>query len=202
MLANIGHGAVVIGLAVSLFTAAASVLAARSGDIGLATAGRRAMYVACGLSAIACGVMVVALLGHDFSILYVARNNATTTPPFYSFISLWAALEGSILFWTLLLTGWSSLLLYRYRSAHPALMPWAAAGLAVVAAFFFAVMTWPGDPFVSVTPVSTEGNGPNALLQNHPFMGLHPPLLYLGYTGLAIPFALTVAALVTRRLDG
>jgi len=202
MLATIGHAAVVIGLAVSLFAAAASILAARSGDIGLARAGRRAVYVACGLSAIACGVMVTALLGHDFSILYVARNNATTTPPFYSFISLWAALEGSILFWTLLLTGWSSLLLYRYRSAHPALMPWAAAGLAVVAAFFFAVMTWPGDPFVSVTPVAAEGNGPNALLQNHPFMGLHPPLLYLGYTGLAIPFALTVAALVTRRLDG
>jgi cytochrome c-type biogenesis protein CcmF len=202
MLANIGHGAVVIGLAVSLFAAAASVLAARSGDIGLATAGRRAMYVACGLSAIACAAMVVALLGHDFSILYVARNNATTTPPFYSFISLWAALEGSILFWTLLLTGWSSLLLYRYRSAHAGLMPWVAASLAIVAAFFFAVMTWPGDPFVSVTPVGAEGNGPNALLQNHPLMGLHPPLLYLGFTGLAIPFALTVAALVTRRLDG
>ena len=67
------------------------------------------------------------LLNHDFSILYVARNNATTTPPFYSFISLWAALEGSILFWTFLLTGWSSLLLYRYRSAYPELMPWATA---------------------------------------------------------------------------
>ncbi len=80
-------------------------------------------------------------------------------------------------------------------------MPWASATLALVAAFFFAVMTWPSDPFVSVTPVSVEGNGPNALLQNHPFMGLHPPLLYLGYTGLALPFALTVAALVTRRLD-
>ncbi|HJT64389.1 MAG TPA: cytochrome c-type biogenesis CcmF C-terminal domain-containing protein, partial [Candidatus Limnocylindria bacterium] len=143
----------------------------------------------------------VSLLNHDFSILYVARNNATTTPPFYSFISLWAALEGSILFWTFLLTGWSSLLLYRYRSAHPELMPWATATLALVAAFFFAVMTWPSDPFVSVTPVTVEGNGPNALLQNHPFMGLHPPLLYLGYTGLALPFALTVAALVTRRLD-
>jgi len=145
--------------------------------------------------------MITALLGHDFSILYVARNNATTTPPFYSFISLWAALQGSILFWTFLLTGWSSILLYRYRSAHPDLMPWAAATLAAIAAFFFAVMTWPSDPFVSVTPVSLEGNGPNALLQNHPFMGLHPPLLYLGYTGLAVPFALTVAALVTRRLD-
>ena len=59
--------------------------------------------------------MVVSLLTHDFSVLYVARNNATTTPPFYSFISLWAALEGSILFWTLLATGWASLVLYRYR---------------------------------------------------------------------------------------
>ncbi len=201
-LASIGHGAVVLGLAVSLFGAVSSILAARSGEIGLAAVGRRAMYAACALSALACGAMVVALLSHDFSILYVARNNATTTPPFYSFISLWASLAGSILFWTLLLTGWSSVVLYRYRSTHRDLMPWAAASLAVVAAFFFAVMTWPADPFVSVTPVSAEGNGPNALLQNHPFMGLHPPLLYLGYTGLAIPFALTVAALVTRRLDG
>ncbi len=201
MAASIGHGVVVFGLAVSLFAAAASILAGRSGDTGLATAGRRSVYLAWGLSAVACGAMVVALLGHDFSILYVARNNATTTPPFYSFISLWAALEGSILFWTFLLTGWSSLLLYRYRNAHPDLMPWAAATLGLVAAFFFAVMTWPSDPFVSVTPVTVEGNGPNALLQNHPFMGLHPPLLYLGYTGLALPFALTVAALVTRRTD-
>ena len=201
MLASLGHGAVVIGLAVSLFAAAASILAGRSGDIGLAAAGRRAVYATWILSLVACGAMAVSLLNHDFSILYVARNNATTTPPFYSFISLWAALEGSILFWTFLLTGWSSLLLYRYRSAHPELMPWATATLALVAAFFFAVMTWPSDPFVSVTPVTVEGNGPNALLQNHPFMGLHPPLLYLGYTGLALPFALTVAALVTRRLD-
>jgi cytochrome c-type biogenesis protein CcmF len=199
--ATLGHAAVVIGLAISLFAAAASVLAGRSGDPGLAAAGRRAVYLTFGLSLLACGAMVSALLGHDFSILYVARNNATTTPPFYSFISLWAALEGSILFWTLLLTGWSSLLLYRYRHAHPELMPWASATLALVAAFFFAVMTWPSDPFVSVTPVTAEGNGPNALLQNHPFMGLHPPLLYLGYTGLALPFALTVAGLVGRRFD-
>jgi cytochrome c-type biogenesis protein CcmF len=199
--ATIGHAAVVIGLAVSLFAAAASVLAGRSGDPVLATVGRRSVYIAWGLSLAACAAMVSALLGHDFSVLYVARNNATTTPPFYSFISLWAALEGSILFWTFLLTGWSSLLLYRYRRDHAALMPWATATLALVAAFFFAVMTWPSDPFVTVTPVTAEGNGPNALLQNHPFMGLHPPLLYVGYTGLALPFALTVAGLVTRRFD-
>jgi cytochrome c biogenesis factor len=88
--------------------------------------------------------------------------------------------EGSILFWTLLATGWASLVLYRYRARLPALMPWVGATLALGSAFFFAVMAWPGDPFVRVTPIALEGNGPNALLQNHPFMGLHPPLLYLG----------------------
>ena len=62
-------------------------------------------------------------------------------------------------------------------------------------------MTWPGNPFLRTAPVAAEGIGPNALLQNHPFMALHPPLLYLGYTGMAVPFAFGVAALVTNRLD-
>jgi cytochrome c-type biogenesis protein CcmF len=145
--------------------------------------------------------MVISLLNHDFSVLYVAENNATTTPPFISAISLWAALEGSILFWTLLATGWASLVLWRNRGRHRVLMPWVGATLAGVNTFFFAVMTWPGNPFLRTSPVAGEGIGPNALLQNHPFMALHPPLLYLGYTGMAVPFAFGVAALATGRLD-
>ena len=162
---------------------------------------RRAMYAAFGLAALASAAMIVSLLTHDFSVAYVVRNNATTTPPFYSVISLWAALEGSILFWTLLATGWAALVLHRFRDRAPVLMPWVGMTLALGAAFFFAVMTWPGDPFLRTSPVASEGTGPNALLQNHPFMGLHPPLLYLGYTGLAVPFAFGVAALVTGRTD-
>ena len=88
----------------------------------------------------------VSLLDHDFSVRYVAENNATTTPPLISAISLWAALEGSILFWTLLATGWASLVVWWNRDRHPALMPWVGATLASVNAFFFAVMTWPGNP--------------------------------------------------------
>ena len=201
MIPTLGHLAVVIGLAATVYAAGAFILGGRSGDAAVLASARRAMYVAFGLVAFACLAMVLSLLTHDFSVLYVARNNATTTPPFYSVISLWAALEGSILFWTLLATGWASLVLYRYRSRLPALMPWVGATLALGTAFFFAVMAWPGDPFVRVTPIGLEGNGPNALLQNHPFMGLHPPLLYLGYTGMAIPFAFGMAALITRRTD-
>jgi cytochrome c-type biogenesis protein CcmF len=201
MIPTLGHAAVIAGLASTVFAAAAFFIGARREDGDLLLVARRAMYAAFGLAALACVAMVISLLAHDFSVLYVARNNATTTPPFYSVISLWAALQGSILFWTLLATGWAVLVLLRFRHRAPVLMPWVGLTLALVSAFFFAVMTWPGDPFLRTSPVAAEGNGPNALLQNHPFMGLHPPLLYLGYTGLAVPFAFGVAALVTRRTD-
>jgi cytochrome c-type biogenesis protein CcmF len=201
MIPTLGHAAVVVGLAAILYAAGAFFLGARRGDPALLLLGRRAMVAAFALALLASLAMVVSLLTHDFSVRYVARNNATTTPPFYSVISLWAALEGSILFWTLLASGWAALVLHRFRQRLPALMPWVGFVLAIGVAFFFAVMAWPGDPFVRTDPVGVEGNGPNALLQNHPFMGLHPPLLYLGYTGLAVPFAFGMAALITRRTD-
>ncbi|HEY7331690.1 MAG TPA: heme lyase CcmF/NrfE family subunit [Candidatus Limnocylindria bacterium] len=201
MIPTLGHAAVLVGLAATIFAAAAFFLGARRSDPTLVLLGRRAMTAAFALALLACAAMVISLLTHDFSVRYVARNNATTTPPFYSVISLWAALEGSILFWALLASGWAALVLHRFRDRMPALMPWVGLVLAIGLAFFFAVMAWPGDPFVRTDPVGMEGNGPNALLQNHPFMGLHPPLLYLGYTGMAVPFAFGMAALVTRRTD-
>ena len=201
MIPSLGHASVLVGLAATLFAGGAFALGARRSDATLVLVGRRAMYAAFGLALAGSLAMITLLLTHDFSVLYVVRNNATTTPPFYSVISLWAALQGSILFWTLLATGWAALVLYRFRDRAPLLMPWVGLTLALGAAFFFAVMTWPGDPFLRISPVASEGTGPNALLQNHPFMGLHPPLLYLGYTGLAVPFAFGVAALVTGRTD-
>ena len=201
MIPSIGHAAVIVGLALTVYAVVAFVLAGRGGDPRLVASGRRAVIGSFGAAAIGSVAMMISLLVHDFSVLYVAENNATTTPPFISAISLWAALEGSILFWTLLATGWASLVLWRHRDRHAALMPWVGATLAAVNVFFFSVMVWPGNPFALTTPVAAEGLGPNALLQNHPFMALHPPLLYFGYTGLAVPFAFGVAALVTRRLD-
>ncbi|MGH2446391.1 MAG: heme lyase CcmF/NrfE family subunit, partial [Candidatus Limnocylindria bacterium] len=201
MIPTIGHAAVLIGLGLTVYAVGAFVLAARGGDPRLTTSGRRAVIGSFVAALIGCVAMMISLLTHDFSVLYVAENNATTTPPFISAISLWAALEGSILFWTLLATGWASLVLWRHRDRHRQLMPWVGATLASVNGFFFAVMTWPGNPFTLTSPVAPEGIGPNALLQNHPFMALHPPLLYLGYTGLAVPFAFGIAALATKRLD-
>jgi cytochrome c-type biogenesis protein CcmF len=201
MIPILGHAAVLIGLACSVYAAVAFVIGAGSVDPRVLASARRALLATLGAAALGCVAMVVSLLTHDFSVLYVAENNATTTPPLISAISLWAALEGSILFWALLASAWAALVVHRYQARHRELMAWAGATLAAINAFFFAVMTWAGNPFTRITPVASEGAGPNALLQNHPFMALHPPLLYLGYTGLAVPFAFGVAALVTRRLD-
>jgi cytochrome c-type biogenesis protein CcmF len=201
MIPTLGHAAILVGLALSAYAVVAYLLAARGGDPRLSVSGRRAVIGSFVAAGIGCAAMVISLLANDFSVLYVARNNATTTPPFISAISLWAALEGSILFWALLATAWAALVLHRYRERHRALMPWVGATLAAINLFFFTVLTWPGNPFARTAPVAAEGLGPNALLQNHPFMALHPPLLYLGYTGLAVPFAFGIAALVTRRLD-
>jgi cytochrome c-type biogenesis protein CcmF len=201
MIPTIGYGAILVGLGLSAYAVIAFLLAARGGDSGLGTSARRAVAGSFTVAIVAAAALIVSLLTHDFSVRYVAANNATTTPPFISAISLWAALEGSILFWTVLASGWATLALWRNRMRRPSTMAWVGAALASVNLFFFAVMAWPGNPFVRVAPAGLEGNGPNALLQNHPFMALHPPLLYLGYTGLAVPFAFGIAALATRRLD-
>jgi cytochrome c-type biogenesis protein CcmF len=201
MIPTIGHASILVGLGLSAYAAVVSVMAGRGADPRLAVSGWRAIIGSFAVAGVGCVAMVISLLTNDFSVLYVAENNATTTPPFIAAISLWAALEGSILFWAFLATGWAALVVHRYRHRHRALMPWVAATLATINLFFFTVMTWPGNPFALTTPVAAEGLGPNALLQNHPFMALHPPLLYLGYTGLAVPFAFGIAALVTKRLD-
>ncbi len=201
MIPSLGHAAAVVALATCLYAAGAFVIGGRRGDPATLGSARRAMLVTLLLIGLACAAMVVSLVTHDFSVRYVVRNNATTTPLFYSVIGLWAALQGSILFWALLAGVWATAVVFRYRDRHAALMPWVGAVLAIGLSFFLAVMVWPGDPFVRITPVSAEGLGPNALLQNHPFMGLHPPLLYLGYTGMAVPFAFGMAALITGRTD-
>jgi cytochrome c-type biogenesis protein CcmF len=201
MLPTIGHAAILAALGLSLYAAGAFALGARRGDAAVVASARRAMYLTLGLAILASSAMVAALLTHDFSVLYVARNNSTTTPPFFSVISLWAALEGSILFWGLVLAAYSAVVVYRYRARYRALMPWVGATLALIGAFFWFVMAVPASPFQRLVPVPSEGPGPNALLQNHPFMGLHPPLLYLGFVGMSVPFAFAVAALMTRRTD-
>jgi cytochrome c-type biogenesis protein CcmF len=151
---------------------------------------------------LATAAMEHALITHDFSLAYVFNNNARVTPLLYSITGMWAALQGSILLWALVLAGYIAVMARRFRGrATDPLVAWALLVALVVAAFFFGLMAGPANPFVTISgPVPAAGLGPNALLQDNVLIAFHPVFLYMGFVGFTVPFAFAVAALVTGRL--
>jgi cytochrome c-type biogenesis protein CcmF len=142
-----------------------------------------------------------ALVTHDFSLSYVAKNNALETPMLYTIAGMWASLEGSILLWGFVLVAYmvSVYVYFRKRRSDP-LVAWATVVMFITSAFFFLLMVGPANPFKVMARVPLNGKGPNPLLQNHPLMAIHPPVLYAGYVGMTIPFAFAIAALITGRV--
>ncbi len=204
MIGPLGHLTTLLAL---LLAGVGAVLAFRGGRPGgerFLVAGRRAAFILFGLVAGSFLLMEYALVTHDFSVQYVAQVGSRETPLFYTIISLWSALEGSILLWALILATYTALVarsLGRDGQATPNDVAYALGTLFVVNVFFLVLITLPANPFETLHPVPANGPGPNPLLQNHPFMGVHPPLLYIGYVGMAVPFSFAFGALLAGRLD-
>jgi cytochrome c-type biogenesis protein CcmF len=149
----------------------------------------------------AVAVMQFALVTHNFSLAYVAQNNATFTPLIYSITGMWSALEGSLLLWALILSGLTLAVIRYYRSeSRDPVVVWATLVLFVVGGFFILLMVGPADPFLHNPAHVLQGAGPNALLQDNPLVAVHPPLLYAGFVGFSVPFAFAIAMLVTGRV--
>jgi cytochrome c-type biogenesis protein CcmF len=140
------------------------------------------------------------LVTHDFNIEYVAAYTSRNLPSYFVFSALWAGQKGSLLFWATVLSLFASLaqLLTSRRYAH--LMPYVAGVTSAVVAFFVSVMIFGSNPFERLPFTPADGRGLNPQLQNVG-MVIHPPMLYLGYISITIPFAFAIAALLTRRLD-
>jgi len=151
---------------------------------------------------IAMAAMERALITRDFTVLFVAENGSSRTPALFNVATLWSALEGSIILWALVLSGYLVAVLRKFRGRlEDPLVGWALVTMFVTAAFFFALMVGPADPFKSFNPPpGFDGPGPNPLLQNHILMAFHPPMLYLGYVGFTVPFAFAIGALATGRV--
>jgi cytochrome c-type biogenesis protein CcmF len=201
MRAQLGYGLLTIGT-VGAFLGLVSLAAGlATGRRTLLDAGRRYVGVILFAAVGAFVVMETALFAHDFSIKYVTDNVARATPGLYTFTAAWAALEGSILLWALLLSIYVSATAWRFRKrADDRLVAWATLVQYGVLLFFFALMLFAANPFKAQPgPVPLDGAGPNPLLQNHPLVAIHPPFLYAGMTGFAIPFSFAVAALITAR---
>ncbi len=151
---------------------------------------------------VAFGAMERALITRDFTVRFVAENGSSHTPALFNFATLWGALEGSILLWSLILTGYLCAVVWRFRKRlGDKLLAWAMVVMFSVALFFFGLMGSAANPFRSFSPPpGFDGPGPNPLLQNNLLMAYHPPFLYLGFVGFTVPFAFAIGALVTGRL--
>jgi cytochrome c-type biogenesis protein CcmF len=134
------------------------------------------------------------LMQHDYSVAYIFKNSSNDLPPIYRITAFWSSLEGSHTLWTLLLSLFSAIALWTAQKDNEHILPWVNAALQAVLTWMFYMSISHSDPFVRIFPPMANGQGMNALLQN-PYMAIHPPTLFMGYTALAIPYAYSVAAL-------
>ena len=198
MTRTLAHSALLVMLALIPLGMLLAVWGARRRREELVRTAYAVVYTSLGLCTIATLGMVYALVTHDFTISYVAQVGSRATPTFYTVISLWGALEGSILFWAWVLSLYGALVVYLNRNRPGTLVPYASATILGVGLFFAILLVGPANPFGLVWPAPADGPGPNPLLQNHPLMAVHPPLLYLGYVGLTVPFAFAIGALLSK----
>jgi cytochrome c-type biogenesis protein CcmF len=195
---SVGSAALFVALATALYASAAALTGVRTGRPALVVSARRAMVCVAGLTTLCVVLLEVAYARSDFSFALVAQNSSTTTPLFYRLTALWSSQPGSLLLWAFLLSVYSSLALHATRKKLREILPYAIAVLGVLTAFFLGLMIFFATPFAHLASPPVEGAGLSPLLR-YPAMMIHPPMLYSGYVGFAIPFAFAVGALVTRR---
>jgi cytochrome c-type biogenesis protein CcmF len=197
--ALLGRAALEITLALLVYAAGAGAYAAARGRRRLGDSARNALLASFATTAVAAAVLVCAFVRRDFSLVYVAQHSSRQLPLVYAISGLWSGEAGSLLLWLLVLTGMSAVAVLCNRRLVMDVLPWTVPVLAAIASFFSLIPVVVASPFAT-QPAPTNGAGMNVSLQN-PYMLVHPPLLYLGYVGLTVPFAFAMAALASRRTD-
>ena len=143
------------------------------------------------------GLLTTSFLQDDFSVLYVASNSNTALPIAYKFAAVWGGHEGSLLLWVLILAVWTLFLSKdKALKSLPELRIQSLSILGLISLGFLIFILYTSNPFERLLPIPIQGRGLNPLLQD-PALVIHPPTLYAGYVGLAVPFSLAVASLLT-----
>ena len=158
-------------------------------------------------------ILEIALFLDDFSLNYIANYSASSTPPLYKFASLWGSLDGSILLWNLVLSFYFYLYIKIYKKNNEL---YDIKIFSLIIIFFNGFTIFSSSPFAGCIQLasvgcadftllpfqnlveSLSGRGPNPLLQNHPLMAIHPPILYIGYVGLVLPFVIATSELINK----
>jgi len=200
---NLGSLAILLALCVALYATLACVVGRLKRKPFLIVSGQRAVYAIWVLVALASGILVYSLLTGDFRFSYVAEHSNRTMPILYKFAAWWGGQEGSLLFWSFLLSSYAAVVVFTNRRKHRDMMPWVVGVLTTIQAFFLILNNFVANPFrmLAVDKLITavpDGNGLSPLLQ-YPAMAIHPPMLYLGYVGFAVPFAFAIGSLITKQ---
>ena len=197
-MADLGRAALLVTFGLVVYALVAGSFAAWKRRRRLALSAQNALFAAFATTAVAAVVLVVALARRDFTFQYVAAHTSKSLPLGYALSAFWGGQEGSLLLWLLILSGYSALAVWLNRRSRD-LVVWVVPVLGLVASFFAFMLCFVSSPFV-VAPAPADGAGMVASLQN-PYMLAHPPMLYLGYVGLTIPFAFGMGALLSRQTD-
>ncbi len=198
-MAELGRAALVVCLGLAVYALAAGGWAVVTRRRRLAASAQNALVASFATALVASLVLLVSFVRRDFSLVYVARLSSEELPTGYTLAAFWSGQEGSLLLWLLVLTGYAAAVVGLARRRRSELLPWVVPPLALVVTFFAFVLVAVSSPFATqVAPAN--GAGMNPSLQN-PYMLAHPVFLYLGYVGLAVPWAFAIGALLARRSD-
>jgi cytochrome c-type biogenesis protein CcmF len=197
---DLGNIALWIALLIALWASVVGFVAGKTRRPDLMRSAERSIFAVWGLLVIASAGLMHALLAHDFNVEYVAAYTSRNLPVFYTWSAFYAGQKGSLLLWALVVSTFGSAALLVNRKKYPELMPYVAGTIAIVVVFFVATMVFASNPFERLGFTPADGRGLNPQLQN-PGMVFHPPMLYLGYTSISVPFAFAVAALISGKLD-
>ena len=200
MLPELGQIALVLALVIATVQAAVPLAGAHAGIAPMMAVARPAAYAQLLLVGLAYAILTYGFVTQDFSVQYVAENSNSLLPMLYRYTAVWGSHEGSLLLWALVLSLWTAAVA-RFSHALPASVVARVLGvMGVVAIGFLAFLIFTSNPFERLLPAVVEGRDLNPLLQD-PGMIIHPPMLYFGYVGFAVPFAFAIAALLDGQID-
>jgi cytochrome c-type biogenesis protein CcmF len=197
-MAALGRAALLLAFGLVAYALLAGSYAAWKRRRRLALSAQNALLAAFPATLVAAGVLLVALGRRDLSFVYVAQHTSHKLPLGYALSAFWGGQEGSLMLWLLILSGYAGLAVWLNRRSRD-LVAWTVPVFALVACFFAFMLCFVSSPF-NVAPAPADGAGMVPSLQN-PYMLAHPPLLYLGYVGLTVPFAFAMGALLSGRTD-
>lgn len=199
-MAYLGHAALLLALALSIFGAGLCIVGERRRIHELSVAGVRAVLGVTFLIVVASAILLTAFFVHDFSFEYVAGRSGTDMPLRYVITAFYGGQEGSLLFWALISGILASVAFSRNRSRFPRIVPYAAATFLVLQSFFLFMLTFVASPFEISAVTPADGRGLSPLLRD-PGMLIHPPLLLAGYASFSVPFAIAAGALFSGRMS-